>query len=164
MIQVKYESNMNFIIDEFTYIMEDDSFYKNISSKYATKDVDFIMKRASKLLFIEAKSSSPKKLDEYVDDIYIKFLDSLIIFNAILLDRKKTKSTIITKELKEIKHLKGSIQLVLIIKNAKKSHLLPIRDKLNQKLKKLKVMFSLENDILVLNKIQAINKGFILDS
>ena len=37
------ESGMNFIIDKNTYIMEDDSFYKKMSSRFATKDVDFII-------------------------------------------------------------------------------------------------------------------------
>ena len=152
---------MHFIVDNQTYIMEDDDFYEKMSSKYATKDVDFIIKRGAKLLFVEAKSSSPKKLDKYVDELYIKFLDSLIIFTGILLERKKTESTIITKELKDIKHLKGDIQLIVIIKNAQKIHLLPIRDSLNKRLRKLKIMFSLENDVIVINEQQAISKGFL---
>jgi len=45
---IKVESGMNFIVDEFTYIMEDDSFYNKISSKYQTKDVDFIIRLPSK--------------------------------------------------------------------------------------------------------------------
>ena len=158
---IRVESEMNFIVDEYTYIMEDDGFYNSMSSKYATKDVDFIIKRGSKLLFVEAKSSSPKKLDKYIESLYIKFLDSLIIFTGVLLDRKKTKSTAITKEMKRITHLKGDIQLILIIKNAQKRHLSPIRDELNKKLRKLKIMFSLENDILVLNEAQAVSKGFL---
>jgi|GEM_PF-3475083 len=41
---IKVESEMNFTFDnEFSYILEDDSFYNKLSSKYQTKDVDFII-------------------------------------------------------------------------------------------------------------------------
>ena len=97
---MKIESEMKFITDDFSYIMEDDSFYKKMSSKYGTKDVDFIVTRNNKLLFIEAKKSSPIRLEEYTNEIVTKFTDSLIIFIGILFDRKNTKSTIITEQMK----------------------------------------------------------------
>ena len=69
----KIESEMVFPIDNVsTYIMEDDSFYKKLSSKYGTKDVDFIIKKNETLFFIEAKTSSPKELDKYINDIATK--------------------------------------------------------------------------------------------
>jgi len=76
---IKYESGMNFILDNYSYVMEDDIFYKKMSSKFGTKDVDFIIKRGNKLLFIEAKTSSPKELEDYITEIVIKFIDSLFI-------------------------------------------------------------------------------------
>ena len=158
---IKVESGMNFIVDEFTYIMEDDSFYNKISSKYQTKDVDFIIKRNSKLLFIEAKTSSPKVLDRYTNEIVTKFTDSLIIFIGIILDRKNTKSSIISKEMKNINHLKNSILFVLIIKNAKKEYLAPISNILNKKLRKINIMFSIESSVIVMNETQAISRRFV---
>ncbi len=158
---MKIESEMKFITDDCTYIMEDDSFYKKMSSKYGTKDVDFIIKRDNKLLFIEAKKSSPKELEKYIDEIVTKFTDSLIIFIGILFDRKNTKSIIITEQMNQTGHLKKDIQFILIIKNAEKYHLIPIRTALNNKLRKLIQMFSIENNVFVMNESQAISKKIL---
>jgi len=156
---IKTESGMHFIIDDLTYILENEEFYKKMSSKYQTKDVDFIIKKGEKILFIEAKTSSPKELDKYISGISLKFLDSLIIFISIILGRNE--SSIITKEMKDITHLKNKIQFVLIIKNTAKEHLRPIRDALNKKNRKITAMFSLENDVIVMNEEQAISKKFL---
>lgn len=158
---IKYESEMNFILDNNSYIMEDDTFYEKMSSKFGTKDVDFIIKRENKLLFIEAKTSSPMNLNNYTNDIVVKFIDSLYIFTGIILNRKNTQSTIITNEMNRISHIKGSMQLVLIIKNAEKSHLIPIRDLLQKKLRKIIKMYSLETSVIVMNEAQSREKNFI---
>jgi len=161
---MKIESEMKFITDDYSYIMEDDSFYKQMSSKYGSKDVDFIIKRDNKLLFIEAKKSSPKKLEEYINEIVTKFTDSLIIFIRILFDRKNTKSIIITEQMNQTGHLKNDIQFILIIKDAEKSHLIPIRIALHNKLRKLIQMFSIENNVIVINENQAVSKNFLENS
>jgi len=158
---IKNESGMNFILDNYSYIMEDDIFYQKMSSKFGTKDVDFIIKRGNKLLFIEAKRSSPQELEDYITEIVVKFIDSLFIFTGIILNRKNTYSSIITQEMNKINHLKGSIQLVLIIKNADKSHLRPIRDLLQKKLRKIIQMYSLETSVIVMNEAQSRTKKFI---
>jgi len=133
---IKNESGMNFILDNYSYVMEDDKFYEKMSSKFGTKDVDFIIKRGNKLLFVEAKTSSPqepKDYEDYITEIVGKFIDSLFIFTGIVLNRKNTQSSIITPEMNKVSHLKGSMQLVLIIKEAEKLHLRPIRDSLQNK-------------------------------
>lgn len=158
---IKNESGMNFILDNYSYIMEDDIFYKKMSSKFGTKDVDFIIKRGNKLLFVEAKASSPQKLEDYITDIVVKFIDSLFIFTGIVLNRKNTQPSIITAEMNKVSHLKGSMQLVLIIKNAEKSHLRPIRDLLQVKLRKIIQMYSLEASVIVMNEAQSRDKKFI---
>jgi len=158
---IKNESGMNFILDNYSYIMEDDIFYKKMSSKFGTKDVDFIIKRGNKLLFMEAKTSSPQELESYITEIVVKYIDSLFIFTGIILDRENTKSSIITQEMNKISHLKGSIQLVLIIKNAEKRHLIPIRDSLQSKLRKIIKIYSLESSVIVMNEVQSKKKNFI---
>ncbi len=158
---IKNESGMNFILDNYSYIMEDDSFYVKMSSDYGTKDVDFIIKRENKLLFIEAKTSSPRELKDYINEIVVKFIDSLFIFTGIILNRNNTQSSIITPEMNKVSHLKGSMQLVLIIKNAEKLHLRPIRDLLQSKLRKIIKMYSLETTIIVMNEAQSRGKNFI---
>ena len=158
---IKYESGMNFILDNYSYIMEDDSFYVHMSGDYGTKDVDFIIKRDNKLLFVEAKTSSPIELENYINEIVIKFIDSLFIFTGIILNRNNTQSSIITNEMNKISHLKGSMQLVLIIKNAEKPHLVPIRHLLQNKLQKTIKMYSLETTIIVMNEAQSRRKNFI---
>ncbi len=158
---IKNESDMNFILDSYSYIMEDDIFYKKMSSKFGTKDVDFIIKRKNKLLFVEAKRSSPQELKDYIAEIVVKFIDSLFIFTGIILNRKNTQSSIITQDMNKINHLKGSIQLVLIIKNAEESHLRPISYLLQKKLRKIIKMYSLETSVIVMNEALARNKRFI---
>jgi len=158
---IKNESGMNFILDNYSYIMEDDTFYKKMSSKFGTKDVDFIIKREKKLLFVEAKTSSPQELEDYVTEIVTKFIDSLFIFTGIILKRKNTQPSIITSEMDKLSHLKGSVQLVLIIKNAEKSHLRPIRDLLQNKLRKIIQMYSLESSVIVMNESQSKIKKFV---
>lgn len=158
---IKNESGMNFILDNYSYVMEDDTFYRKMSSKFGTKDVDFIIKRKNKLLFVEAKTSSPQELEDYIADIVVKFIDSLFIFTGIVLNRKNTQSTIITSEMNKISHLKGSMQLVLIIKNAEELHLRPIRDSLQSKLRKIIKMYSLESSVLVMNEALSRKKNFI---
>lgn len=158
---IKYESGMNFILDNYSYVMEDDTFYKKMSSKFGTKDVDFIIKRGNKLLFIEAKTGSPEELEVYITEIVVKFIDSLFIFTGIILNRKNTQSSIITPEMNKLSHLKGSMQLVLIIKNAEEIHLRPIRDSLQRKLRKIIKMYSLESNVIVMNEAQSKKKNFI---
>jgi hypothetical protein len=158
---IKNESGMNFILDNYSYIMEDDIFYQKMSSKFGTKDVDFIIKRGNKLLLIEAKRSSPQELENYIAEIVVKFIDSLFIFTGIILNRKNTHSSIITQEMNKLNHLKGSIQLVLIIKNADELHLRPIRDLLQKKLRKIIKMYTLEENVIVMNETLARRKKFI---
>lgn len=158
---IKNESGMNFILDNYSYIMEDDTFYKKMSSKFGTKDVDFIIKRGNKLLFVEAKTSSPQELEDYITEIVVKFIDSLFIFTGIVLNRKNTQPSIITPEMNKVSHLKGSMQLVLIIKNAEELHLRPIRDSLQSKLRKIIKMYSLESSVIVMNETQSKKKNFI---
>ncbi len=61
----------------------------------------------------------------------------------------------------KVSNLKGSMQLVLIIKNTEKLHLRPIRDSLQSKLRKIIKMYSLESSVLVLNEAQSRKKNFI---
>jgi len=155
------ESNMNFIIDEDNcYRIENDYFYNDISSKYGVKDVDFILLKENKIIFIEAKTSAPRDLSEYNKDIKTKFIDSLMTFIAVLYKKQNTTPSNISNSLNKTTHLSKSIKFILIIKNIEKRHLAPIKDNLNRILKKEKRIFAIES-IIVLNENMAKSKSFV---
>ena len=160
----KIESNMMFSFEKkYYYSIEGDDFYHKITSKYQAKICDFIIYKKNKILFIEAKSSAPKNrkdLDEFAEDIYQKFWDSLLIFIAIQNDRKNTISKNIGAILKQVS-LKNDIQLILIINNKafKKANIIHLKEVLSKKMRKLIYLFSVE--LIVLNSEQAKSRELI---
>jgi len=161
----KLESNMNFKFEkEYYYNIEEDSFYNKITSKYSAKVCDFITLIDSDLIFIEAKSSSPKdkeELESYMKDIYQKFLDSIMIYTSVLFDRKNTSSSNIIESMKKQSYLKKDIKLVLVINGMCKKALIDIKNVLEKSLRKLKYLFSI-SELIVINDVQAKSKGIVL--
>jgi len=154
------ESSMDFILSENTYKIDQDYFYNSKLLK-GVKDCDFIMYKENQLLFLEAKTNAPKQLDEYIVEISQKFRDSLLVYIAVIFNRKNTQSTIISKELNKTHLLKINIKLVLVIKNIAKQYLVPIRDALNKELRCFNSAFSIEENVIVLNEEQARSKGLV---
>lgn len=162
---IKEESGMRFQFNEkYYYSIEEDSFYNKITSKHQAKICDFITIKNNELLLIEAKSSAPKNKEEltvYSNEIYKKFYDSLIIYIGVINDRKNTLSTTIGREMKDYKHIKKGIKLILIINNIPKNAIIEIKNVFEKVFRKLKYLFSIES-IIVINDQQAKSKGFIL--
>ena len=157
-MKTKLESGMNFFINENTYILENDSFYNNISTPpYSTKDVDFIFKKANNLLLVEAKSTThPTDLD----DIATKFIDSLQIYIAVILDKVFTKSTTISNKMKQIDNLKLDIKIILITKKIPEKYINSTKEELHKKLQKFIRIFAISS-VSVMNEKQARSRHFI---
>jgi len=159
----RFESNMLFCFEKnYYYSIEEDMFYKKITSRYQAKVCDFIVYKEREILFIEAKSSAPKNkedLNNFAQDIYQKFLDSLLIFIATKNDRKNTYSKNMSENLKKVS-LKSDIKLVLIINNMAKKDLSFLKEFLSRKMRKFLYIFSI-SDIVVMNDLQAKSKNII---
>ena len=158
------ESNMEFTFEKNSYYsVEEDIFYSKLTSKYGVKISDFIVLKNNTLIFIEAKSSAPKNVEDlksFCEDIYNKFLDTILVYVGVLNNRKNTISNNITNNMKNINVLKKEIKLMLIINGLEKKYLQDIQLVLEKSLRKLKYMFSIQS-LILMNDIQAKSKGFI---
>ena len=161
---IKTESNMDFQFEEkYYYSLEEDQFYNRITSKFGAKVCDFITLRGESLLFIEAKSSAPLNSDDlkkYTQDIYQKYLDSILLYTATIHNRKNTISNTLTSEMKKTVNLKKDIKLVLIINGFSKKNLQELKNVFIKLLRKLNYMFSISSFVLM-NDEQARSKGLI---
>jgi len=114
------ESSMDFIANLYdTYYIEDSEIYKNIGDNIKT--VEFIRRKGSNLLFVEAKSSfanpsnssnPPELLDDEISDICEKFIHSLSLLSAV-------KVGIVSEILPLYLNYTGNVLLkfVLVIRN-----------------------------------------------
>ncbi len=126
------ESEMNFgPYDEADlFYIEQSAIYKELGS--GIKTVEFIIRRAEKkdIIFLEAKRSCPNpanrheseekewKFEEYFSSITDKFIDSLQIYAAAMLDRYQDK-TELGSNLRAVTSLKDvQLKFVLVIKDA----------------------------------------------
>lgn len=125
------ESEMNFgKFDEAElFHIEDSTIYKNLG--YGIKTVEFILKQnKNNILFLEAKKSCPnvanryesmekaEKFEEYYSSILEKFVASLQIYLATLLDKFQDISEV-GDNLKSVSSLKDiQLKFILVVKNA----------------------------------------------
>lgn len=92
------ESGMNFgpFAEDSVLKLEKSELYKSLGNNI--KSVEFIVYSGeNRIIFIEAKSSSPKPqndidFDRYITEIYKKFVHSVDLFFATLANRKADKS------------------------------------------------------------------------
>ena len=124
------ESDMLFgeFNEEDLFHIETSNIYKDIGSNIKT--VDFILKQKNNIILLEAKKSCPNasnkdeshnkqtKFEEYYSSITDKFIESLQIFLASILNKLPDNSDVGTA-IKKIDDMKDiQIQFILVIKNA----------------------------------------------
>ena len=130
-MKVITESEMNFgKFDEINlFHIEDSKIYKDIGS--GIKTVEFILKYDEKsIVFLEAKKSCPnadnryesaekkRKFEEYYSSITEKFIESLQIYLAMILDKFKNTEEVGDK-LRTVSSMKDiQLKFILVIKNA----------------------------------------------
>lgn len=127
--------------------------------------VEFVLRRnENKILFIEAKSSSPRentskeRYNEFISEITNKFLNSFELYQALLYGRYETDEQI-GKNLKELNWKVSEIKFVLIINGHAKEWLVPIREAL---IKNMRNFLSIwKGAIIVLNEEMAKQKHLI---
>lgn len=134
------ESEMN-----FGPYKQDDVFYIEKSKIYGdiTKNVkiaEFLLKKDTTLIFIEAKSSvrnpkgeNPEKFSIYIDKIAEKFNNSLDILLSAMLNRLSDENNELSQfTIEDLSNL--DLTFCLVVKNAKKEYLLPVTFALKRKL------------------------------
>lgn len=139
------------------------------------KIVDFVAKAPDRnnteaLFFIEAKSSAPspnnpkskERFDEYVNEIYEKFRNSVILYSGLLLNRPYTKKSTLPTNHSHAFASSAATHLVLIIKNHRDEWCEALQNTFSQHkgLTAIKKTFYIKN-ILVVNEEIAKEYGLI---
>ena len=143
---------------------------KNLMSN-GIKSCEFILRRESKLYFVEAKSSCPnqikadtpeekrKNYNAYIQEIATKMKHSLALYSNILFQRYKAEDL---SELLRQTDLSGlKIILVLVVKNAKKEWLAPFQDVFRRELKDEIRIWKISSFIII-NEEMARARHFII--
>ena len=147
--------------------MEDSEQYKEKLRQNGVKSCEFVLLRGNRMCFIEAKKSYPdpingitKNKNQYYIDIrkiVEKMQHSLDLYANILLNRYAQDG--VSEEMKNIENLE--MRLVLVIKNADKSWIIPLQEKFRKELNAEMRIWKIQ-DFVVLNEEQARKKHLII--
>ena len=128
---------------------------------------EFILLRSNKLCFIEAKRSYPDPIDgitkdekkyyEEIKEIAEKIRHSLELFSNILLNRYSQDG--VPDEMKSAENLE--MRLILVIKNADKSWIIPLQDIFRKELNAEMRIWKIP-DFIIMNEEQARKRHFII--
>lgn len=168
------ESGMRFgeYPDNKVFHIEESPQYQIRLMPNGIKTCEFILLRNPSLCFIEAKKSCPnqiledtaeekvKKYNEYIDDITTKMRHSFDLYASILLERHSAEG--ISQEMLENK-LSGQdalINMILVVKDAEKEWLIPLKEKLEKELKCERRIWNAQ--LVVINEEQARKKRLVL--
>ena len=167
------ESNMCFgeYSEEDVFCIEKSNQYQSNLMPNGVKSCEFILKKADTLYFVEAKTSCPnqisagsskekrEKYNEYITDITDKMRHSLSLYANILLKRHNAAG--VPSNLLETDLSAKKIKLVLVVKNAEKAWLAPLKEKLDKELRKEAKIWKF-SDFYVINEERARQKHFVI--
>lgn len=165
------ESDMQFgeYKEEQVFQIEKSKQYTEKLRQRGVRCCEFVLLRANRLCFIEAKtsypnpiagSSSDEKKKQYhkdIQEIVEKMRHSLDLYANILLNRYPQDG--ISDEMKRVESLE--IRLILVIKNADKSWLVPLQDVLRKELRAEMHIWGIQS-FIILNEELARKKHFIV--
>lgn len=160
------ESNMMFSCsDKDSFPIEKSDIMNDYDS---LKACEFFAMINGKLAMIEAKSSSPQpkngvEFDDYITGIVQKFVDTLLMFNAIMLDRhEKNYKDGLPDSIKMQDIGKLQYALYLVVHGNKTEWMIPIQDALKRSLRHvLNAWNILDVNVYALNHEDAQAKGLI---
>lgn len=160
------ESNMHFgeFDEKRVFQIEASELYRNIGK--GIKVVEFISASdVSKLEFVEAKSSSPRPLknnrerfDEYIDEIYSKFVDSFNLYYSSIFRRNRGYNEM-SNEFFGLDNSIVKFIFILVIKDHKKEWLMPINEALKKRMIKHSSIW--KSKVIVLNEDGAKKQGLV---
>ena len=147
------ESGMNFFNDkqQECWLPEECNTYSNFDG---VKICDFVIKKDKiKLLFVEAKTSNPRNLTDYIKDVSEKLNNSVAFFYSLYTDRMNDSSLPLPSSFQEVETIKNSKHiLLLIVKNSRYEWLSRISEALQQ-----------ENELYRLKQTKRINQIFCIN-
>ena len=160
------ESNMRFSYpDDQSYLVEKRGLVLDVEG---IKSCEVFTCIKGKLVMIEAKSSSPRpnnnvRFDEFIAEVGQKFIDTLLFYNAAMLERysKGYKHdfpvNLQNQSLKDIQY-----SFCLIIYGHQDRYMPPIQDALRNHLRNVLKLWNIPDiNVLALNHENAKNKGLI---
>ncbi len=148
------ESGMWFDLNkERVFLPEKEDFYQKLSSEAKEGEgisiCDIVLLQPSDcLLLIEAKTSAPKDIRQFVQEIKKKFADSMLIYMLSWANRENTQANNLPPLLKTPDALQRKIRFVLIIKNYEKEWLVSLQNSLSRECRSLEKLFSLEETVV----------------
>ncbi len=165
-MKVISESEMNFgkFEEADLFYIEESKIYRNLGT--GIKTVEFILRyNENSIIFLEAKKTCPNaanryaseekelKFEEYYSEIAEKFIDSLQIYIAALLDKYKETSEIGT-ELRNVKSMCDiRLKFILVVKCAEDIWLAGPQAELKARLLPFRKIWDI--DVAVLNEVLA---------
>lgn len=160
------ESNMMFSCsDKDSFSIEKSDIMNDYDS---LKACEFFAMINGKLAMIEAKSSSPQpkngvEFDDYITGIVQKFVDTLLMFNAIMLDRhEKNYKDGLPDSIKMQDIGKLQYALYLVVHGNKTEWMIPIQDALKRSLRHVLNAWNIPDvNVYALNHEDAQAKGLI---
>lgn len=162
-MKVIQESKMDFgsFDEKDLFHIENSRIYRSIGS--GIKTVEFILRyRENSIIFLEAKESCPnaasryeseekeKKFEEYYSSITEKFIMSLQVYLAAILDRYQDTSEI-GSALRDVRDLRDiQLKYILVVKNAEDTWLAGPMAELRARLLQYRKIWKIE--VIVLNE------------
>lgn len=134
--------------------LEKSDVYHRLGDGFST--VEFvIVNKSGKFLFVEAKSSSPRKhegneqpFDKFIADLVAKFEDSYQIFLSTVAGRMTSAE--MGQNLRRFSPASSQVRFILVIPHHKRDWLSPIRDELRKQLRKITRIWNI--DVVVMNE------------
>ena len=168
------ESDMNFgpYDKDDLFQIEKSNVYTKDLAKNRVSVTEFILLCDKKLLFVEAKKTTPnfencsesqeklKKYQDYVYSIRDKFVHSVSTYMSMRLGRSDVSELSEKMIQEDIKSLR--IVLVLVVKNSYPSSLIHYKEKLDSILKPEKSIWKI-NDVIVISEAMAKKKGLVTE-
>ena len=143
------ESNMIFgpFSSEKLYHIEKSSAYNDLGEGF--RSIEFVYMQNEKLLFIEAKPSSPRptventlRFDDFIDEITTKFYDAFQLFLAVFLCRRTNDG--MGAIIRECSYAETKLIFCLIIHGHKVEWLPPIQDTVRRRMAKHNKLWEIE--------------------
>jgi hypothetical protein len=148
------------------FYIEDSACYKGIQE--GVQMAEFLLLRQQKdkapvVWVVEAKSSCPRELTSYIDDIRIKLTNGFLLGVAACLKRHATAQAELPESFKTLDIQSASFRFVLVIKGVPEFHLEVLQSALALALKPLVKTWALPpTSVMVLNDALAQKHGLIL--
>ncbi|MCF8000134.1 MAG: hypothetical protein K9L25_13965 [Methylovulum sp.] len=159
------ESGMHFPYEEGQcFHIEKSAVY---SKMQGVKIAEFLLVKYSKVLVIEAKSSSPSphnkiNFDDFIQEIHEKLLNAFSLSVAIFLNRHSLENDTLPNEFQNLELSHTDFLLLLIINGHKTEWLEPIQYELKKSLHSTVKTWALSpNSVVVMNDEIAREKGLI---